>query len=301
MGAFSIRFTLLHEGIYYIDKISSAIENENNGINMELLLEEIQGMLNFYYARSPEHKISKIILMADRKYGDISGEQIKQRTGISVYVFKMPVDDNNIICLPNAVGAAAAKLNEKMEKRINLLTANEKSKKGIYRLSTVLLTVLLGLGIAIRGFLIPIWDKYEILDEIEALEMEKDSYISIFNDYQKIKNEIEYLKSKKQELNKVISSQKLLSHLLEVVDSCLPANAYIIEFSTDNSSIRLFGTADNDNTVVEFLTALSSTGEFNRVFVDEIVLDQDTGLKLFSLQCDVDIYSDADQENFDEN
>jgi len=296
MGAFTTRYTLLHKGIYFIDKISTTIGSMNQGINIDLLVEEIMEILNFYYLRNPGHEIQKILLMMDGEHNAILAKQIERHLGIEVYSIKTPIDDQGRICLPNAIGAVV-NYEKYGNKRLNLIEAKKKGKQRLYRFLTVLSALLLIVVIGIKGFWIPIRNKNRIVNEINMLEAKKADYEGLISSYQEMRDEIEYLKNMKMRLDEIISKQSNISYYFELIDNCLPPNVYIIEFSTDNDSIKLLGSADDDKAIAQFLIKLASTGEFEKVFINEISLEERIGFRIFRLQCNVNIYNDQNNKN----
>lgn len=300
IGAYSTRFTLLNEGVYFIDKVSTSIKNQNQKIDIDILIEEIADVLNFFYNRKPGQKVHNILIVGNGVRVNGLPEQIEERLEIPVSLISM--DNQYGIYLPNAIGAAIGleRINNE-NKIINFITAKKDGKPMLSNVLTAIFVILIAIGVGILGFWIPIRDKYNLIQKVEALQIEKDKYKDILNNYQELKNEVEALKGRKLWLDQVISQQKQLSHILNVIDRCLPIKAHIFQISTDQNTIQLRGRADDDMTVAQLLIALSETGEFDNVLIEEIALEQTTGLKLFSIKCNVRIYNDLNQGLHAEN
>lgn len=299
IGKVSIRFTLLHEGEYYIDKQSKNSALGNEQINIELFIQELFEILNFYYTRHPDCKINNIVLMADKAQIERLAEQIERRLELPVYTIELPIDSKDQICLPNAIGVSIIQ-NEK-KKRINLIEAKRQDKISLPTMLKALLAMVLILGIGIYGVWRPISRRQELLNELKALEIEKEKSIDVLDSYEEIKSEIEYITNKKLQLDKVVSEQVRLSELLGVIDDCLSTDIYIMEISADRSTIKILGRANDDSAIAQLLVALDKTRRFDRVFISEITLEQITGLKLFRLECDIEIYKDLNQDLNSEN
>ena len=104
----------------------------------------------------------------------------------------------------------------------------------------LLLAASLSLGIVIAGFWYPVRRKQKLLDGLRALEAQKDKYVDVLNSYEEVKSEIEYITSKKLQLNKLASEQIRLSELLDVIDDCIPNDIRILEISTERNVIKAF-------------------------------------------------------------
>lgn len=292
IGEASIRFTLLHQGEYFIDKLAKNLIAKDKEIDIELFIQELIEMLNFYYARHPDCKINNIVLIADKTQIEILAGQIKNRLELPVYAVEMPIDFKELICLPNAIGASIK--TDYGKKRINLIEVEKQNRIPVLMLLKALLTAVLILGIGIKGLWQPIRRKQELLGVLKALEIEREEGIDLLNNYEEIKAEIDYITNKKLQLNKAISEQVRLSELLDVIDNCISDDVYILEISTDRNTVNILGRAKDDRAIAQLLIALAETGRFDKVFISEIVLDQKSGLKLFRLECSIEIYIDYD-------
>ncbi len=289
VGKVSTRITFLHQGSYFIDKISKSSMEEEKKIDLDLLLQELTEMLNFYYTRYPDCQINNIILMADKVQIKMLAETIEKRLALAVHAVELPVDSKGQVCLPNAIGASTKTQNDR-KNRINLIRTKKRDRVPVQTMLKLLLAASLSLGIVIAGFWYPVRRKQKLLDRLRALEAQKDKYVDVLNSYEEVKSEIEYITSKKLQLNKLASEQIRLSELLDVIDDCIPNDIRILEISTERNVIKLLGRARDDGAIAQLLTALDGTGRFDRVSINEIILEQITGLKLFKLQCDVELY-----------
>ena len=64
---------------------------EEKKIDLDLLLQELTEMLNFYYTRYPDCQINNIILMADKVQIKMLAETIEKRLALAVHAVELPV------------------------------------------------------------------------------------------------------------------------------------------------------------------------------------------------------------------
>ena len=152
------------------------------------------------------------------------------------------------------------------------------STVGLTLLVLILISAIVALGIYLPGHSLDVKKA-----KLAVLNDELASYADIDNRYAQKMNELTSLNTRKENLDKFISSDRQVLDIMRSLSACKPGGLYFTSQVYNNDNIVLSGFAENDLLIAEFEISLRTLDIFSNIYLESVLGTNDMRSFYFTL------------------